>query len=66
MEERMNSQSKKNMSLIISQIIIVSFLLLNLYVFLTQESTFARVLVMLSTIGFLFLLIGSMKLKRKN
>lgn len=52
---------KLRVSLIISQMIIIGFLIVNIYVFINTDSTIAKLYATASFVGFLLLLIFSLK-----
>ena len=55
----------KKLALIISQIIITAILIVDIYVFINQDSIIAKSLATISFVGFMFLLIPTLKLTLK-
>lgn len=68
MEQKGIIDRKRKIGIVTSQIIIAAFLVLNVYVFFTKDAIAAKSLTVVSSAGFLFLLVMSLKttIKLKN
>jgi len=65
MAPKKSNESNERIGFIISQILITAFLIVDIYVFINQNSIIAKSLASVSFVGFMFLLILSLKLTLK-
>ncbi|ETI68389.1 hypothetical protein [Neobacillus vireti] len=65
MAKKKSNKSDEKIGLIISQIIITAILIVDIFVFINQDSIIAKSLAAISFVGFMFLLIPSLKLTLK-
>ncbi|SDN65432.1 hypothetical protein [Bacillus sp. OK048] len=65
MAQKKSNKSDEKIGFIISQIIITAILIVDIYVFINQDSIIAKSLATISFVGFMFLLIPTLKLTLK-
>ena len=58
---QINQMKDVRIGFIISQIIITAFLIVDIYIFINQDSIIAKSFATVSFVGFMFLLISSLK-----
>ncbi|GGA24244.1 hypothetical protein [Psychrobacillus lasiicapitis] len=61
MAQKKSNESDVRIGFIISQIIITAFLIVDIYIFINQDSIIAKSFATVSFVGFMFLLISSLK-----